>query len=1622
MLAQMISKGTVQSEELKGQLGERLPSAFNLAAKAMGVNTQQLGKMLENGEVLATDLLPRLALELNKTFVPTEEMLNGPQAAINRMKQAFIDLADVAGKAGFLEGITNFANSLNDLARGEATLAVVRGLGSAFKYLSENSELIAASLGAAAAAFSTYKAQAAIGAMVTNGVTDKVNLLKTGLNSLMAVAAAAAAGFAFGDWANQFETVRLAGSYMLEYFIQAFEATKLNAELAFIGIKLAIVSAITPIALFFVKAAQGWVGIFTKVAEQIDGLFGSNLAAKLAPAGEYLQKVFDSVDEKGLNAIKAELAAATDAMTSFTNKTKENHKIFEEQRDAISKAGAEADKLGMSIGELEKATAKKAKADQLAAKWAADLAEQTRILNEATVKNTGLNNIKRIEDALNLVGEAKGRADETAGSILKLSKDISKLNTIVSTSPKILGQMEASMGALGKEVANYKKEMSKAKADNNLDEYKQLAEKLAAAEGRISDLKTSMENFPSTIDRVKEGINFLNVELAEVSRSDADKYFDEATEKLSEQEEALKATADALMEYKDEVIALGVAKAVANGADDRQIKMLVDHMQVVKEMTEYVGRLKKTYKSTSDIFSEGFGDMFENMGKTLAPSLQDAISSGDWAGVGKSIGNMLSSTLSATVSESLVSSLGGGALAGVLGPIGGAIAGGIVDLAVNKIGDYLSGGFVDPTADRQAANGTGTVLGSIDAKSQSIANATDLIAASNDQLVSINRKMLGALENLTRSISSASTQVMKDRSELSFTAPSVDEHLVGKSMLKVRGVSALLGGSVVAILDGAFLGLSAMLGKLLKGKSRKVDEGIRILGGNITDLVDNAIVQAFVESKVRRWKGDDWDRFTSNQNLGDDTNRQFSQVFSDIVGSVTAGASALGMASEDIKAALAGFTVDTTLISTEGLDAAGQDKALQEYFSKIFDKLAIAVLPMLTDLQKGAEGPAETLARVSTEYSLATEAYRTLGFSIASNMGELIPAIGNLKLFGDTIGELAVPANVLIYAASELVNLVGGVDAFSEALASFEQNFLTESENFINLSRRLGDAMGDLPLPETREGFRELLQAQNATTEAGRENIALLLKLQGVADGYYSKLEDWSSKISSSFKNATTVDISSDQLNAYLARLKEGSIDIEALTTEIGLLSGAALDAGEAIAGLTATQQEARDLEIRKLELLGDASGALSLKREKELETTLEANRAALLNIYAIEDSIAAEKELANSRKIAADNYAAGVAAYSQTGFQAFNVDGVALTSEQIQTASDLLVASAGDINTFNSSVSSFANSFVSAESKLATSASNLISGLGSIGKSVPATREGFTALLQSMNAMTESGRNGISTMLKLSNDANAYYTQLEAASGRMYDLELRLLKEQGKDLQVLWKVRSKELDAATNTEKAILRQIYAAEDLNAMKERQADIDAEAISKVTDVRNQLNSAYQTEISNLTSLADKMKSLGSGLRDFGTSLKVGDLSTLSPQEQLAVARSDFTATANAARGGDVGAIERLQAVATTFLEESRSFQGSGGTYAADFEAVQAAVSQSASVAEIQAQQAERQRQILENQLEVQQRTQQEQANMRQAVESLVAVQRESGTLSLQQLNEIRRSLAILESNSALSSSR
>ena len=67
-LEQMLSKGKVTTEELRRQLGERLPGAMGIMAKAVGVSVSQLDKMLKKGEVLSSTALPKFAKELEKAY------------------------------------------------------------------------------------------------------------------------------------------------------------------------------------------------------------------------------------------------------------------------------------------------------------------------------------------------------------------------------------------------------------------------------------------------------------------------------------------------------------------------------------------------------------------------------------------------------------------------------------------------------------------------------------------------------------------------------------------------------------------------------------------------------------------------------------------------------------------------------------------------------------------------------------------------------------------------------------------------------------------------------------------------------------------------------------------------------------------------------------------------------------------------------------------------------------------------------------------------------------------------------------------------------------------------------------------------------------------------------------------------------------------------------------------------------------------------------------------------------------------------------------------------------------------------------------------------------------------
>lgn len=140
-LTQMLSKGNIQAEELRGQLGERMPGALNIMARALGVTTKQLDKLMKDGKLLASEVLPKFAEQLKlETAGFNPDTIEG---SINRLKNTFTEMFNSPelqkGFKSFINGLTKAlefaANNISSIFIG-ATSTMIMVITSMFqKYL-----------------------------------------------------------------------------------------------------------------------------------------------------------------------------------------------------------------------------------------------------------------------------------------------------------------------------------------------------------------------------------------------------------------------------------------------------------------------------------------------------------------------------------------------------------------------------------------------------------------------------------------------------------------------------------------------------------------------------------------------------------------------------------------------------------------------------------------------------------------------------------------------------------------------------------------------------------------------------------------------------------------------------------------------------------------------------------------------------------------------------------------------------------------------------------------------------------------------------------------------------------------------------------------------------------------------------------------------------------------------------------------------------------------------------------------------------------------------------------------------------------------------------------------------
>jgi tape measure domain-containing protein len=117
-LEQIMSKGKLQAEEIRKQLGNVLPGAFRIAARAMKMTTAELDKMLSLGKITAEEFFPALSEELERLFGPAStEAAKSAEASIGKLKTSIFLLKNAIAQSGVLDAMTAFNEKLAELIR-----------------------------------------------------------------------------------------------------------------------------------------------------------------------------------------------------------------------------------------------------------------------------------------------------------------------------------------------------------------------------------------------------------------------------------------------------------------------------------------------------------------------------------------------------------------------------------------------------------------------------------------------------------------------------------------------------------------------------------------------------------------------------------------------------------------------------------------------------------------------------------------------------------------------------------------------------------------------------------------------------------------------------------------------------------------------------------------------------------------------------------------------------------------------------------------------------------------------------------------------------------------------------------------------------------------------------------------------------------------------------------------------------------------------------------------------------------------------------------------------------------------------------------------------------------------
>ncbi len=465
-------------------------------------------------------------------------------------------------------------------------------------------------------------------------------------------------------------------------------------------------------------------------------------------------------------------------------------------------------------------------------------------------------------------------------------------------------------------------------------------------------------------------------------------------------------------------------------------------------------------------------------------------------------------------------------VAAMLASIGVAVSGG--------------GGGGKSVAEMQETQSTGTVLGDSSKKSESIANALELLSENSNIALKYSSAMLASLQNIETALTGVSTTLYTTFNSMTDGLSSGQSATAALSKTIISGALNLFTG-----------GLDTLLG-VFGSKTSVKDYGIAKSEQSMGDILSSGY-QGKLYTTLKTESLFDSSTYHKYELMSDALEQTITNTFVSMANAVQAAGEALGMSSESVLASLSSLNVSMDTLSLKGLTSDEINDELSAWLSSISDEMVSTVFgSLVSGFQQGDEGMLETLVRVASGVEEASFELNKLGVA-AINYTDIINKQGDvgaeivrqsllavdategildiISTLSGTASEIAETYSALVSLqdmlmaaglstmgenlGADLLNAAGGLEALQDATGSFVENFYTDAEQqqmaydaLLKQFTTLG-----LTMPASTEAFRALVESLDASGDDALAAKVILLseafaELMTETDDGLSSLKD----------------------------------------------------------------------------------------------------------------------------------------------------------------------------------------------------------------------------------------------------------------------------------------------------------------------------------------------------------------------------------------------------------------------------------------------------------------------------------------------------------------------------------